>query len=89
MLYSFARVSAVIHVGGFNLWLLLRTLTGIGTPRSLQGWLAAAMAALVTLWTLLNARWAASVPHSTVQPSSFVPRSQFEWLLMVPSETRL
>ena len=79
----------LIHVGGFNLGLLLRMLTGIGTPRSLQGRLAEAMAASVTLWALLNTRWTASVPHSTVQPSSFAPRSRFEWLLMVPPETRL
>ena len=61
----------------------------IGTPRSLQGRLAAAVAALVTCRRLLDARWAAFVPHSTDQPSPFVPGSRFEWLLTVPSETRL
>ena len=31
----------VVHIGGFNLGLLMRSLVGIGTPRSLQGRLAA------------------------------------------------
>ena len=79
----------LIHVGGFNLGLLLRTLTGIGTPRSLQGRLAAAIAALVTLWTPLNDWWAPSEPHSTDRSSSCIPRDQFELLPMVPSQTCL
>ena len=35
----------LIHVGGFNLGLLMRQLTGIGTPRSLQGRAAAVVGA--------------------------------------------
>ena len=31
------RKRLLIHVSGFNLGLLMRRLTGIGTPRSLQG----------------------------------------------------
>ena len=31
----------LVHVGGFNLGLLMRSLVGVGTPRSLQGRLAA------------------------------------------------
>lgn len=34
----------LVHACGFNLGLLMRTLTGIGTPRSLQGRVAAALA---------------------------------------------
>ena len=82
----------LIHVGGFNLGLLLRTLTGIGTPRSLQGRLAAAIAALVMLWTRLNDWWAPSEPPSTDRTdrsSSCLPRDQFELLPMVPSQTCL
>ena len=82
----------LIHVGGFNLGLLLRTLTGIGTPRSLQGRLAAAIAVFVTLWTQLNDWWAPSEPHSTDRTdrsSSCLPRDQFELLPMVPSQTCL
>jgi len=44
----------LIHAGGFNLGLVMRHLIGIGTPRGLQGRLAAAMAALVALWTLID-----------------------------------
>ena len=42
----------LIHAGGFNLGLVMRHLIGIGTPRGLQGRLAAVMA---TLWLLLGA----------------------------------
>jgi transposase len=41
---------ALIHVGAFNLGLVLRTLIGVGTPRGLQGRAAALIAAL---WYLL------------------------------------
>jgi transposase len=34
----------LVHASGFNLGLFMRTLTGIGTPRSLQGHAAAALA---------------------------------------------
>ena len=48
----------LIHVGGFNLGLLMRQLTGIGTPRSLQGRAAAVVGALIGLlsvyWTHLT-----------------------------------
>src|SRR6476620_5596573 len=44
----------LIHAGGFKLGLVMRHLIGIGTPRGLQGRLAAAMAALVALWTLID-----------------------------------
>jgi hypothetical protein len=31
----------LVHASGFNLWILMRRLIGVGTPRSLQGRLAA------------------------------------------------
>ena len=31
----------LVHVGGFNLGLLMRTVSGVGTPRGLQGLLPA------------------------------------------------
>jgi transposase len=40
----------LVHAGGFNLGLLMRTLFGVGTPRSLQGRAAVLGAALVALW---------------------------------------
>jgi len=42
----------LIHAGGFNLGLVMRHLIGVGTPRGLQGHLAAVLA---TLWVLLSA----------------------------------
>jgi len=44
----------LIHAGGFNLGLVMRHLIGVGTPRGLQGRLAAAMAVVVALWTLVE-----------------------------------
>jgi transposase len=39
----------LIHAGGFNLGLVMRHLIGVGTPRGLQGRLAAVMATLFAL----------------------------------------
>jgi transposase len=39
----------LIHIGGFNLGLLMRQLIGVGTPRGLQGRLNAVVAPLLTL----------------------------------------
>lgn len=44
----------LVHVAACNLGLWMRTLTGIGTPRGLQGRLAAAWAFYFTLWVLLR-----------------------------------
>jgi transposase len=41
----------LVHVGGFNLGLFMRTLVGVGTPRSLQGHVAAVLAHIIALWT--------------------------------------
>ena len=41
----------LIHAGGFNLGLVMRHLIGLGTPRGLQGRLAAV---LTTLWVLMS-----------------------------------
>ena len=46
----------LIHVGGFNLGLVMRHLIGIGTPRGLQGRVAAAIAALLVLLADVRAR---------------------------------
>jgi transposase len=47
----------LVHAGGFNLGLFMRTLFGIGTPRSLQGRQAAVVAFLVALWTHVVGLW--------------------------------
>jgi hypothetical protein len=43
----------LIHAGGFNLGLVMRHLFGIGTPRGLQGRVAAVVA---LLWALMGVR---------------------------------
>ena len=43
----------LVHVGGFNLGLFMRTRFGIGTPRSLQGHVAL----VVALWMHLVELW--------------------------------
>ena len=52
----------LVHVCGFNLGLLMRQLTGVGTPRSLHGRAAAAFGELIGLlagcWALLSHSWA-------------------------------
>ena len=56
----------LVHVCGFNLGLLMRQLTGIGTPRSLQGRAAACCDALIGLlggcWRRLSHVWAPVPP---------------------------
>jgi hypothetical protein len=63
----------LVHVCGFNLGLLLRQLTGVGTPRSLQGRAAAVLgaltAALSRLWTRVWPFWPRAAPDP---PDSFV-----------------
>ena len=44
----------LVHVAACNLGLWMRTLTGIGTPRGLQGRLAAVQALCFALWVLLR-----------------------------------
>jgi hypothetical protein len=39
----------LIHAGGFNLGLIMRHSTGVGTPRGLQGHAAAVIATVLTL----------------------------------------
>jgi len=39
----------LVHAGGFNLGLLIRSMLGVGTPRGLQGRLAAVTATLLIL----------------------------------------
>ena len=51
--YNIAK-RMLIHVAGFNLGLLMRKRFGVGTPRGLQGRLAAAIAAFVALIDLIG-----------------------------------
>ena len=49
----------LIHAGGFNLGLLIRATVGVGTPRGLQGRLAAVIATLLVLLGLSRRRFIA------------------------------
>jgi transposase len=70
----------VVHIGGFNLGLLMRTLIGVGTPRGLQDRLTAVVAIIVALNNHLVDRWR-DVRASTVdcQPQC-TPHHRFELL---------
>ena len=72
-----------VHIGGFNLGLLMRTLIGIGTPRGLQGRLAAA---LVVLWTHIVALGSDDRSVSDPSASAFRPHHRFELLPIGASE---
>jgi transposase len=67
----------LVHISGFNLGLLMRALFGIGTPRSLQGRLAAAV---VARWTPLVTFWFDDTPSSDHGSSAFKPHHRFELL---------
>ena len=58
----------VVHVGGCNLGLFMRTRFGMGTPRSLQGRLAAILALVITMWRRVVGRG----DHGNVIRRSFV-----------------
>ena len=64
----------LMHVCGFNLGLLLRQLTGVGTPRSLQGRAAAAFAALIVA---LRRGWTRGVTniYLSIYESVLLPRA--------------
>jgi hypothetical protein len=52
----------LIHTGGFNLGLLMRQLTGVRTPRGLQGRLTAVLAGLLTL---IRSLWKSKAARTT------------------------
>ena len=47
----------LIHVGGYNLGILMRKLTGIGTPRTLQGSLRDLRVGVFALWEAIFPPW--------------------------------
>ena len=75
-----------VHSGGFNLGLLMRTLIGVGTPRGLQGRLAASLAFVIAVWMhvveLWRDYWTPSVDHS----AEFTPCHRFEHFPVVVSD---
>ena len=54
----------LIHAGGFNLGLLMRQLTGIGTPRGLQGRVAAVIATVLAVLDAVRHRFVAFLPFA-------------------------
>jgi transposase len=78
-----------IHTGGFNLGLFMRTHFGIGTPRSLQGRLAAVLALFVALWARAVDLWSDLRSPVADQWSSFTRHDRFELLPVNVSEGAL
>lgn len=64
----------LVHASGFNLGLFMRTLTGIGTPRSLQGRVAVALALFFAVPGRIADHWADWRPRWDDPPPLF-PRS--------------
>ena len=60
----------LIHTGGFNLGLIMRQLIGVGTPRGLQGRMAAVIATLLALIGGAQRRFAAISASSPILPTT-------------------
>jgi DDE family transposase len=78
----------LIHAGGFNLGLVMRQLIGLGTPRGLQGRLAAVLALVVALWTRIVELWRGGTPSADYS-SAFTPDHRFELLPVGASKRAL
>jgi transposase len=48
----------LVHVGGFNLSLVMRKLTGVGKPRCLQGLFASIFGWILSVWSVVATTWA-------------------------------
>jgi len=70
----------LIHAGGFNLGLVIRHLIGVGTPRGLQGRLAAAIAIVLAVWTRLEDISIALGGQPVDSRDTFTPSHRFELL---------
>lgn len=73
----------LVHVGGL---LLMRTLIGVGTPRGLQGRLAAVLTLLITVWTHVADLWRLVDTPSVDRSSTPTVRHRFELLPVGASE---
>ena len=73
----------LIHAGGFNLGLVMRHLIGVGTPRGLQGRLAAMITALVALWSLVTDHWTSTGSTPSDLPPSLTLSHRYELLPVV------
>lgn len=77
----------LVHIGGFNLGLLMRTLLGVGTPRGLQGRVAALMALVITLLTQVVDFWRHHQTPAGDHSAGFTPYHRFERLPVGASES--
>jgi transposase len=62
----------LVHVGGFNLGLVMRRLTGIGKPRRLQGLFASIFGWITSVWSVVMTNWidrAARLNEKVFSPS--------------------
>lgn len=66
----------LIHTSGFNLGLLMRKMLGVGTPRGLQGLVAACVSLIVTRWAVLFDH----VDHQIEQERQWQPYRRFDLL---------
>lgn len=73
----------LIHAGGFNLGLVMRQLIGVGTPRGLQGRLAATITALAALWSLVTDHWTSTGSTPSDPPPSLTLSHRNELLPVV------
>jgi transposase len=76
----------LVHTGAFNLGLLMRTLIGIGTPRGLQGRLAAFLTLVITVWTHVIDLWRLSDPPFVDRSSTLRAHHRFVLLPVGASE---
>ena len=76
----------LVHIGGFNLGRLMRSLVGIGTPRGLQGRRAAVLTVVSALWTRLEPFGSDPGTPSADQAPVFTPPPSFVLLPVGASE---
>jgi transposase len=69
----------LVHVGGFNLGLFMRTLIGVGTPRSVQGRVSAVLAGMIALWMHVVGWWCDLGTPSPDPRAPFTPH-RFEFV---------
>ena len=70
----------LVHVGGFNLGLLMRTVFGVGTPRSLRGQLAVLIGVVVALWGARHDLWSPRDTRFADHEAMFTPYRHLELL---------
>ena len=76
----------LVHVGGFNLGVLMRQLTSVGTPRSLQSRAAAIRTALtgllVALWERIRPSWTPMLQDPRVSLDNGVATHQHDHAIL-------